>query len=109
MVRRGDWEYFNVVRWVLNGLVEAEEFGVSSANVDKLKAESKDPQIQRIVGTSADLGKAMGLDNDWLVRAIKAVGNYGEMYERNIGPLGLERGPNAQWKDGGLMYAPPLR
>jgi general L-amino acid transport system substrate-binding protein len=109
MVRRGDWEYFNIVRWVLNGLVEAEEYGVSSANVDKLKAESKDPQIQRIVGTSGDLGKGMGLDNDWLVRAIKAVGNYGEMYERNIGPLGLARGPNAQWKDGGLMYAPPLR
>ncbi len=109
MIRRGDWEFFTIVRWVLNGIIEAEEYGVTSANVDKLKGESKDPPIQRLVGTSGDVGKGLGLDNDWLVRVIKAVGNYGEMYSRNIDPLGLERGQNAQWKDDGLMYAPPLR
>ena len=109
LVRRGDWEYFTIVKWVLAGLIEAEEYGVTSANVDKLKAESKDPPIQRLVGTSSDIGKGLGLDNDWLVRALKAVGNYGEMYQRNIGPIGIARGINAQWRDGGLMYAPPIR
>ncbi|RPH62316.1 MAG: amino acid ABC transporter substrate-binding protein [Burkholderiales bacterium] len=109
LVRRGDWEFLNIVKWTLFGLIEAEEYGVSSANVDKLKSDSKDPPIQRLVGTSGDIGKGMGLDNDWLVRAIKAVGNYGEMYERNVGPIGIARGINAQWRDGGLMYAPPIR
>jgi general L-amino acid transport system substrate-binding protein len=109
MIRRGDWDFFNTVRWTLFGLIEAEEYGVTSANVDKLKAESKDPQIQRIVGTSGDVGKGLGFDNDWLVRVLKSVGNYGEMYTRNIGPLGIERGQNALWKDDGLMYAPPIR
>ncbi|MCL4182004.1 MAG: amino acid ABC transporter substrate-binding protein [Burkholderiaceae bacterium] len=109
LVRRGDWEYFNIVKWTLAGLIEAEEYGVTAANVDKLKTESKDPPVQRLVGTSGDIGKGMGLDNDWLVRAIKAVGNYGEMYQRNIGPIGIARGINAQWREGGLMYAPPIR
>ena len=109
LVRRGDWEYFTIVKWVLAGLIEAEEYGVTSSNVDKLKAESKDPPIQRLVGTSGDIGKGLGLDNDWLVRALKAVGNYGEMYQRNVGPIGIARGVNAQWRDGGLMYAPPIR
>ncbi|HMN65184.1 MAG: amino acid ABC transporter substrate-binding protein [Burkholderiaceae bacterium] len=109
LVRRGDWEYFTIVKWVLAGLIEAEEYGVTSSNVDKLKAESKDPPIQRLVGTSGDIGKGLGLDNDWLVRALKAVGNYGEMYQRNVGPIGIARGLNAQWRDGGLMYAPPIR
>jgi len=109
LVRRGDWEYFTIVKWTLFGLIEAEEYGIGSANVDKLKAESKEPTIQRLVGTSGDVGKGLGIDNDWLVRAIKAVGNYGEMYQRNIGPIGIARGINAQWRDGGLMYAPPIR
>jgi len=109
MIRRGDWDFFNTVRWTLFGLIEAEEYGVTSANVDKLKAESKEPPIQRLVGTSGDVGKGMGFDNDWLVRVIKSVGNYGEIYSRNIGPLGLERDQNALWKDDGLMYAPPIR
>jgi general L-amino acid transport system substrate-binding protein len=109
MIRRGDWEFFTIVRWTLNGLIEAEEYGLTAANADKLKAESKDPPIQRLVGTSGDVGKGMGLDNDWLVKVVKAVGNYGEMYDRNIGPLGLARGPNALWTNEGLMYAPPLR
>ena len=109
MLRRGDWEFFTIVKWTLFGLIEAEEYGINQANVEKLKGESKDPPIQRLVGTSGDVGKGMGLDNDWLVRAVKAVGNYGEMYQRNIGPLGIPRGQNALWKDDGLMYAPPLR
>jgi general L-amino acid transport system substrate-binding protein len=109
MIRRGDWEFFTIVRWTLFGLIEAEEYGVTAANIDKLKAESKEPPIQRLVGTSGDVGKGLGLDNDWLLRAVKSVGNYGEMYVRNIGPLGIERGQNALWKDDGLMYAPPIR
>lgn len=109
MIRRGDWEYFTIAKWVLFGLIEAEELGVTSANVDKLKAESKDPKVQRVVGTSGDIGKSLGLDNDWLVRAIKAVGNYGELYQRNIGPLAIPRGVNEQWSKGGAMYAPPIR
>ena len=109
MVRRGDWEFFNLVRWTLFGLLEAEEYGVTAANADKLKADSKDPPIQRLLGTSGDVGKAMGVDNDWLLNAVKAVGNYGEIYQRNIGPLGIARGQNALWRDKGLMYAPPIR
>ena len=109
MVRRGDWEYYTIAKWVLFGLIEAEEAGVTAANVDKIKAESKDPNIQRLLGGSGDVGKGFGLDNDWMVRAIKAVGNYGEMYQRNIGPLGIPRGLNALWKDGGIQYAPPMR
>ena len=109
LLRRGDWDFFNIVKWTLFGLIEAEEYDVASTNVDKLKSDSKDPPIQRLVGTSGDIGKGMGLDNDWLVRAVKAVGNYGEMYQRNVGPIGIARGVNAQWRDGGLMYAPPVR
>ncbi|MEZ5652229.1 MAG: amino acid ABC transporter substrate-binding protein [Burkholderiaceae bacterium] len=108
MLRRGDWEFFTAVKWTLFGLVEAEEIGVSSANVDEMM-KSNLPAVQRLLGVKGDVGKGMGLDNEWMVRAIKAVGNYGEMYKRNIGPLGIERGQNAQWKDGGLMYAPPMR
>ncbi len=109
LVRRGDWEYFAIVKWTLFGLIEAEEYGVTSANVDQLKTSSKEPPIQRLLGVTGDIGKGLGLDNDWMARAIKAVGNYGELYERNIGPIGIARGLNAQWRDGGLMYAPPIR
>ncbi len=109
MIRRGDWEFFTIVKWTLNGLLEAEELGVTKANVDKMKSESKDPSVMRLVGTSGDVGKGFGLDNEWMVRAIKAVGNYGELYQRNIAPLGIPRGLNALWKDGGIMYAPPMR
>jgi general L-amino acid transport system substrate-binding protein len=109
LVRRGDWEFFTIAKWTLFGLIEAEEYGITSRNVDKLKAETKNPAMQRLLGTSGDIGKGLGLDNDWLVRVIKAVGNYGEIFDRNIAPLGIERGLNAQWRDGGLMYAPPIR
>ncbi|MGE0313878.1 MAG: amino acid ABC transporter substrate-binding protein [Lautropia sp.] len=109
MIRQGDFELFNIARWTLFGLIAAEELGVGSGNVDKMKAESKDPNVQRLLGVTGDVGKSLGLDNDWMIRAIKAVGNYGEMYKRNIDPLGIPRGLNAQWTSGGLMYAPPMR
>lgn len=109
MLRRGDWEFFTIVRWTLFGLIEAEEYGVTRANVDKLRSESRDPVIQRLVGTAGEVGKGLGLDAEWLARAVRTVGNYGEIYSRNIAPLGLTRGQNALWRDGGLMYAPPVR
>jgi len=111
-VRRGDDEFFAIVKWTVFALLEAEEAGITQANVDKLKAESKDPVIQRILGTSEDTGKLLGLDKEWAARAIKAVGNYGEIFERNVGPksaLKLPRGANNLWSKGGFMYAPPVR
>ena len=111
-IRRGDDEFFAIVKWVVFALIEAEEYGITQANVDKLKAESKDPVVQRILGTSEDTGKLLGLDKDWAYRAIKAVGNYGEIFERNVGPssaLKLPRGANNLWSHGGFMYAPPVR
>ena len=110
-VRRGDDEFFAVAKWVVYALVEAEEYGVTSANADAMKA-STDPVVQRILGTSEDTGKLLGLDKEWAYRAIKAVGNYGEIFERNVGPksaLGLPRGVNNLWNKGGIMYAPPVR
>ncbi len=111
-VRRGDDELFAIVKWVVFALIEAEEYGITQDNVDGLKADSKDPVVQRILGTSEDTGKLLGLDKDWAYRAIKAVGNYGEIFERNVGPksaLKLPRGANNLWNKGGLMYAPPVR
>jgi general L-amino acid transport system substrate-binding protein len=111
-VRRGDDEWTAIAKWVLFGLIEAEEYGIKQANVDELLKTSQDPVIMRILGKTEDTGKLLGLDKDWMVRAIKAVGNYGEMFERNVGPntaLALPRGLNNQWNEGGLMYAPPIR
>ncbi|PKO60541.1 MAG: amino acid ABC transporter substrate-binding protein, partial [Betaproteobacteria bacterium HGW-Betaproteobacteria-18] len=112
MVRRGDDEWFAIAKWTIYGLLEAEEYGITQANVDALKATSKDPVVQRILGTSEDTGKLLGLNKDWMANAIKATGNYGEIFERNVGPksaLGLPRGVNNQWNKGGLMYAYPVR
>ncbi len=111
-VRRGDDEFFAIAKWVVFALIEAEEYGITQANVDQLKADSKDPVVQRILGTSEDTGKLLGLDKDWAYRAIKATGNYGEIFERNVGPksaLKLPRGANNLWNKGGFMYAPPVR
>jgi general L-amino acid transport system substrate-binding protein len=111
-VRRGDDEWLAIAKWVVFGLIEAEEYGITQANVDQQVAESKDPVVMRIVGTSEDTGKLLGLDKDWMVRSIKAVGNYGEMFDRNVGPkstLNLPRGLNNLWNKGGIMYAPPIR
>jgi general L-amino acid transport system substrate-binding protein len=112
MVRRGDDEWFAIVKWTIYGLLESEEYGITQANADALKATSKDPVVQRILGASEDTGKLLGLDREWMVRTIKATGNYGEIFERNVGPkspLGLPRALNNQWNKGGLMYAYPVR
>jgi general L-amino acid transport system substrate-binding protein len=111
-VRRGDDEFFAIVKWVVFALIEAEEYGISQGNVDGMRVSSTDPVVQRILGTSEDTGKLLGLDKDWAYRAIKSVGNYGEIFERNVGPkspLKLPRGANNLWNKGGLMYAPPVR
>ena len=112
MVRRGDDDWFAIVKWTIYGLLEAEEYGVSSTNVDSLKATSKDPVVGRLLGTTEDTGKLLGLDKEWLAHAVKATGNYGEIFERNVGPksvLQLPRGLNNLWNKGGIQYAPPLR
>jgi general L-amino acid transport system substrate-binding protein len=111
LVRRGDDEWFAIVKWVIYGLIEAEEYGITQANVESMKT-STDPVVGRILGTTEDTGKLLGLDREWLARAIKATGNYGEIFERNVGPksaLQLPRGLNNQWNKGGLMYAYPVR
>ena len=113
MVRRGDDEWFAIVKWVIYGTMEAEEYGVTQANVDQMKASSADPVVQRLLGGgNEDTGKLLGLDKDWMARVIKSVGNYGESFERNVGPntpLNLPRGVNNLWNKGGLMYAYPVR
>lgn len=110
-VRRGDDEWFAIAKWVVFALIEAEEYGIRQSNVDG-ERKSTNPAVQRILGTSEDTGKLLGLDKDWAYRAIKAVGNYGEIFERNVGPksvLKLPRGVNNLWSKGGLIYAPPIR
>ena len=111
-VRRGDDDWFQIVRWSLFALIEAEEAKLTQANVDKMKAESKDPGVQRLLGVTEDTGKLLGLDKEWAYRIVKQVGTYGESFERNMGPkspLALPRGVNKLWNQGGLMYAPPVR
>ena len=112
VVRHGDDQWLDIVKWTLYLMIEAEEYGISSANVDDKRANSKDPVARRILGVEGDMGKNLGLSNDWGYNIIKQVGNYGEVYARHVGPdtpLNLERGVNAQWKDGGLIYAMPVR
>jgi general L-amino acid transport system substrate-binding protein len=108
MLRRNDQEFFAIARWTINALQQAEESGVTAANVMEMKKDSKDPVIQRLLGTTGEVGKGLGLDADWAVRAIAAVGNYGEIFDRNIKPLGLSRGMNNLWNKGGLMYPIPM-
>lgn len=107
-VRHGDDRWFDVVKWSLFAMIEAEEMGLTSKNIDQ-QAGSKDPAVQRFAGATGDIGKMLGLDNRWAVNIVKQVGNYGESFDANLKPLGFERGLNALWKDGGLMYAPPVR
>jgi general L-amino acid transport system substrate-binding protein len=112
LVRHGDNQWKDIVTWVIVGLIEAEENGITSANVMSMKKDSKNPVVQRMLGASGDAGSFLDLDNDWLVRAIKTVGNYGEIYDRHFGPkttLNIPRGLNKQWKEGGLLYALPIR
>ena len=111
-VRRGDDEFFAIAKWVIYALIEAEEYGITQANVDALKTTTDDPVVGRILGGTEDTGKLLGLDKEWAAKAIKATGNYGEIFERNVGPnsaLGVPRGINNLWNKGGIMYAPPIR
>jgi len=109
--RNGDEVWTDIIAWLHYGLIEAEELGVTAANADEM-AKSTTPGIQRLLGTSGDLGSRLGLDNKWMLQAVKAGGNYGEIFERNVGkasPLKLDRGLNATWSKGGLMYATPFK
>ncbi|QEA11578.1 amino acid ABC transporter substrate-binding protein [Comamonas flocculans] len=111
MVRQGDDEWFMVVRWTLNAMLEAEEYGITSKNVEQM-LKSDNPNVQRILGVNGEMGKGLGVDNRWAYNIVKQVGNYGESFDRNVGkdsPLKLDRGLNAQWTKGGVMYAWPIR
>ena len=111
MVRQGDEQWFNVVRWALFAMIEAEEYGITSKNVDEM-LKSTNPNVQRILGVTPGMGKNLGIDEKWAYNIVKQVGNYGESFDRNVGagsPLKLPRGLNEQWRKGGIMYAWPIR
>ncbi len=111
-VRDQDRDWLNLVRWTVLALIQAEESGITRDTVEIVKATSEDPRVQRLLGVSGGLGAMLGLDDDWAYRAIREVGNYAELYDRHLGPgtpLDLERGPNALWRDGGLLYALPFQ
>jgi general L-amino acid transport system substrate-binding protein len=110
-VRQGDDQWFNLVKWTLYALINAEELGIKSATIDEAM-KSTNPDIRRLVGNDGEFGQQLGLDKDWAVRAVRAVGNYGEIFERNVGTqsrLSIPRGLNALWTQGGIQYAPPVR
>lgn len=112
LVRHGDNEWGDIVRWTLNALISAEELGITSANMAEMSGGTNNPEINRILGSEGNMGEMLGLDADWAARAIAVGGNYGEVFEKNIGEktaIGLARGLNAQWTDGGLLYSPPFR
>jgi general L-amino acid transport system substrate-binding protein len=111
MVRQGDFQWFGIVKWVHFALLNAEELGITQANVDQMKS-SENPDIRRLLGVEGEFGAGIGLGNDWAVNVIKGVGNYGEIFDRNVGsgsPLQIARGLNALWTKGGIQYAPPIR
>ncbi len=110
-VRKDDIQWFEIVQWTHYALITAEELGVTKANVEEMR-KSSNPNVRRLLGVEGDFGKAMGLGNDWAFNIVKAVGNYGEIFERNVGadsPIKIKRGLNALWSKGGLQYAPPIR
>ena len=107
-VAQGDDKWADLVHWVVYGMIQAEELGITSANVDSFLT-SEDPVVRRLLGVEGELGSKLGLSNDFIYRVIKLVGNYGEVYDKNLGPFNLARGQNDLWTDGGLMYAPPFR
>jgi len=108
VVRHGDDHWFDLVKWSLYAMIDGEELGLTSKNIDR-QTKSANPVIQRFVGAKGEFGKMLGVDNRWAYNIIKQVGNYGESFERNLTPLGLDRGLNQLWNRGGLMYAPPIR
>ncbi len=107
-VRHGDDKWFDIVKWSMYAMIEAEEMGLTSKTIDQA-GSSKDPAVQRFIGASGDIGKMLGVDNKWAANIVKQVGNYGESFEANLKPLGFERGLNQLWTKGGILYAPPLR
>lgn len=112
VVRDNDTQWAHVVKWVVFATIEAEELGLTSANVDEQKTATTNPEVKRFLGLSDDFGKKLGLPADWAYKIVRTVGNYGEIFERNVGektPIGLSRGLNALWKNGGLMISPPFR
>ncbi len=110
LVRHGDQRFTDLVRWIHFGLISAEEFGITSANAQQMLASDPRPDVQRILGRTAELGRMLGVDNAWMLNIIRTLGNYGEIFERNLTPIGLQRGRNALWTTpGGLQYAPPFR
>ncbi|WP_110669485.1 amino acid ABC transporter substrate-binding protein [Salinicola halophilus] len=112
VVRQGDSQWFNVVKWTLFAMINAEEMGVTQDNVDDMRDNPPNPNVARLLGKDGNYGEQMGLGSDWAYNIVKQVGNYGEVYERNVGtdsPLGIDRGINALWNDGGIQYAPPVR
>lgn len=112
LVRHGDNQWGDIARWTLGAMIVAEELGVTAANADEMASTSKNPEVLRLLGGEGDMGAQLGLPADWAKNIIKQVGNYGESFERNLGtttPLALERGLNALWTDGGILYAPPMR
>lgn len=112
LVRHGDDQFGDIVRWTLNALIIAEELGITAANADDMAANSDNPEVKRLLGTEGEYGPMFGLNAGWALRAIKANGNYGEIFDAFVGPntdIGLERGLNALWTDGGILYAPPFR
>jgi general L-amino acid transport system substrate-binding protein len=108
VVRHGDDQWLDIVKWSLNAMIEAEELGLTSKNIDQ-QMSSTNPSIQRFVGATGDIGKMLGVDNRWAYNIVKQVGNYGESFEENLKPLGFDRGVNELWTKGGILYAPPLR
>jgi general L-amino acid transport system substrate-binding protein len=109
VVRQGDDQWFNIVRWSLNAMINAEELGITSANVNATEFNDVSPSVARLVGKEGNFGEELGLDNKWAYNIIRQVGNYAESYEANVTPLGLARGVNALWSDGGILYAAPIR
>ena len=112
LVRHGDDEWADIARWTLNALILAEEYGIDSGNVNELAEGTNNPEINRMLGTEGEYGAMLRLDQNWVVNVINAVGNYAEIFDRNIGPdtaIGLPRGANASYLDGGILYAPPFR
>jgi len=107
-VRHGDDRWFDIVKWTLFAMIEAEDLGLSSKNIDA-QAKSASPEIQRFVGATGELGRLLGLDNRWAFNIVRQVGSYGESFDANLKPLGFDRGLNRLWKNGGLLYAPPVR
>ena len=111
MVRHGDDQWFDLIKWVLFAMVDAEELGVTQRNVDEM-AKSDKPELKRVLGTDGNFGEQLGVTKDWVIRIVKAVGNYGETFDRNVGagsPLKIARGLNQLWDKGGIQYAPPIR